>query len=287
MRSAIEAGQQVGLDTSAARVLRVRSSVHVELPRAGVVARVEGPGDEEIARRQVDAARVFADHGAPVAELVRPEVQPLLIEGCAVTLWRRLRAIGRPSPETLGRATRAIHEATRSSPPPDLPSLDPFGRIYEHLAWPSLWSGSDELGALRDKADEFVVAWREAIHGDPLGRVLLHGDVHADNAVMTERGLILIDLEDTAVGPASWDFVPLAVGVDRYGVPSADYRDFVAGYGAEPGNWAGHELMCRVYELAVTAWAIRCSGDSEQMAKEASVRVATLLGRGREPWTLL
>ncbi len=138
LRSVIEAGEQVGLDASAAKVLRVRSSVHLELPRAGVVARVEGPGDEEIARRQVDVARVLADHGAPVAELVRPEVQLLLVQGCAVTLWRRLRAIGRPSPEALGRATRAIHEATRSSPPPELPSLDPFRLIYQYLAWPSL-----------------------------------------------------------------------------------------------------------------------------------------------------
>lgn len=91
MRSAIEAGEQVGLEASAAKVLRVRSSVHVELPRAGVVVRVEGPGDEEIARRQVDVTRVLADHGAPVAELVRPEVQPLLGRPCRVIVDLRLR----------------------------------------------------------------------------------------------------------------------------------------------------------------------------------------------------
>ena len=39
-----EAARRVGLDATGAEVLRVRTSIHVALSRADVVARVEGPG---------------------------------------------------------------------------------------------------------------------------------------------------------------------------------------------------------------------------------------------------
>lgn len=287
LRLAKEAGRKAGVDVSGAKLLRVRSSVHVELPRAEIVARVEAPGAEQAARRQVRVAQLLADRGAPVARLVCAELQPLLVEDGAVTLWRRLEAVAEPDLFALGQAVRALHEATRGSLPLDLPATDPFPSLYNFLDWPSPWSGSGESEELRRRADALTTKWQSVIRDDPLGLVVVHGDVHQDNAFVTERGVVLLDLEDAGVGPASWDFAPLAVGVERYGVPRADYRAFAAGYGAEPGAWEGHALMCRVYELMVATWAMRCSGDSPRMAEEASVRVATLLGGGRGRWTLL
>ena len=70
---ATEAARRAGLDAAGAEVLRVRASIHVELPRADVVARVEGPGRQELALRQVLVARALAARDAPVTRLVRPE----------------------------------------------------------------------------------------------------------------------------------------------------------------------------------------------------------------------
>jgi aminoglycoside phosphotransferase (APT) family kinase protein len=287
LRLAREAGRRAGLDVSSANLLRVRSSVHVELPRAGVVARIEASGAGETAERQVRVARLLAERDAPVARLVRPELQPLLVEDGAVTLWRRLEAVGDPDLLALGQAIRALHDATRDSLPSNLPVIDPLREAKRLLDWPSVWSGTDESEAMRLRTGALEAEWQAAIRNDPLGRVIVHGDVHQDNAVVTKQGLVLVDLEDTGVGPASWDFVPLAVGVERYGVPRSDYAAFARGYGAEPEARKAHILMSRVYELLVTAWAMRCSGDSPRMAKEASARVATVLGRGRDQWTLL
>ena len=285
---AIDAARRAGLDATGAEVLRVRASVHVDLPRAGVVARVESAGRQELARRQVLVARALAARNAPVARLVRPEIQPLLIGDGAVTLWRRIRSVATPTLVAVGRAVRAIHEATARSLPESVPAIDPFGQVHACLDAPSPWSGSAAMRELRVRADDLSLMWREGTRDDPLGRVVVHGDPHPDNAVVCEGGeLVLLDLEDAGVGPASWDFAPLAVGVERYGVPSGDFDRFAAGYGAEPGSWPGHSLMCRIYELLVTAWAVSCSADSPAMAREAEVRVCGVLEGDPTRWTLL
>jgi hypothetical protein len=282
-----EAARQADLDPSGAEVLRVRNSVHVELPLADVVARVEGPGAQNLATRQVLVARALAACDAPVARLVRPEIQPLMIGDSAVTLWSRLRSVAVPTLEAVGRAVRVIHDATAGRLPSGVPPIDPFEQVRACLDSPSSWSGSTEVSELQRRADELATQWRERTQDDPHGQVIVHGDPHIDNAIVTADRLVLIDLEDAGVGPASWDFVPLALGVKRYGLPPGDFEHFAIGYGSEPGAWPGHRLMCDVYELVVTAWAVACSIDSPLMASEAAVRISGVLEDDPTPWTLL
>jgi len=257
------------------------------LPRAGVVARVEAPGNEGLAQTQVWAARLLADRGAPVAGLFRQELQPILVGAAVVTLWHRLRSVEAPRLEALGRSVRGFHEATRDALPAAAKALDPFARIRSDLDWPTSWSGSRESEALWRRLEALEREWPSATREDPLGTVLVHGDVHVDNAVVTADGLVLIDLEDAGIGPASWDFVPQAVGVRRYGLPPERYGEFVGGYGAEPRGWPGLDLMCQVYELRNTAWAMRCGADSPRMSAEASIRVESLLDGGERLWISL
>ena len=287
LRLAKAAGLGFGLDVSEARFLRVRSTVTVELPLANVVARVEAVGAERSAERQVRIARLLAERRAPVARLVQPERQPRFLEDGAVTLWRRLEPVADPDFQALGQAVRAVHDATRSSLPPDLPVCDPLAEVRRYLDWPSPWLGTTESREVHNRADRLTAAWQVAVREDPLGPVIVHGDAHQDNAIVTDDGLILIDLENAGKGPASWDFAALKVGVERYGLGSDDYRSFIAGYGSEPGAWEGHAVLCQVYELLVASWAMRCSADSPQMAHEASIRVASVLGRGDEKWKML
>ncbi len=218
---------------------------------------------------------------------MQPERQPFFVENSAVTLWRRLETTGEPDFVALGEAVRALHDATRSPLPPGTPACDPFRTIHRDLDWPSPWSDSEEHRELHRLAGTLAEQWQQLTQDDPLGRAIVHGDAHQENAIVTEHGLVLVDFEDAGEGPASWDFAALRVGVDRYGLPPEDYRAFAAGYGADPGTWEGHAVMCQVYELLVTAWAMRCSADSPRMAEEASVRVAGLLGRGGRQWTLV
>ncbi len=70
--------------------------------------------------------------------------------------------------------------------------------------------------------------------------VCLHGDVHPKNAIVTDRGIALIDVEDVAVGPAAADigsFLAALVYLRR-GARLASHTDdgvaraFVLGYGS-------------------------------------------------------
>jgi len=269
-------------------VLRAQSSVHVDLPRAGVVARVEAPGYEDLAEAQVWAARLLAERGAPAARLFRPETrQPVVVENVAITLWHRLRPEDEPSYRGLGETLRLFHAATRDDPPSEVRALDPFKRARGDLAWPSPYSGSETSAELSRRLEVLALEWPAAAREDPLGSVVVHGDVHIENLMRKDDERVLIDLEDAGVGPASWDLAPISVQANRYGLPPARREEFLAGYGAEPGGWPGFDLMCQVYEIQSVCWAMRCSVESPRMAAEATIRVDGLLHGGDRPWTLL
>ena len=268
-------------------MLRARSSVFVDLPAAGIVARVEAPGGEEVARTQVWVATLLAQRGSPVATLFRPETQPILVGDVPVTLWHRLGELKEPGFRLLGQTLRAFHRPTRGERPQGAIDLDPFVRPRNELAWPSAWSGSEASAELSRRLDEIEQDWAAASRDDPLGSAVVHGDVHADNIMLGDDGPVLIDLEDAGFGPASWDFVPLTVQVRRYGLSPASRNAFLAGYGVEAKEWPGFDLMCQLYEILSVAWAMRCSADSSLMADEARIRVDGLLHGSETPWRLL
>lgn len=289
---ALRAARQVGLDSGGARVFRVRSSVQVELPEADVVARVESPAGARNAARQVRAAHFYEARGAPVVRLAHP--QPLVFEHGVVTLWQRLHPVGRDPDEhqlglgELGQLLRVLHE--RAGPPldPGLPPINPFDRIGRDLARPVMDPGQHRLDALRRRYDTLRGRWTGCVRRDPSSdQVLVHGDVHPDNVMVTAEGPCFVDLELAGAGPADWDLAMLTVNNRRYGLAEAGLEAFLAGYGADPRGQDAFELFCQTYELIVVAWALHCADLSPRMLREARVRVATLLGESDAAWTML
>lgn len=285
-RLAAQFGRSVGLDVAAAAVFRVRSSVLVELPRSRVIARVEPPTDEATAQRMVAAARFYEQRGAPTVRLAPVGKQPFVHSAGVVTLWQRLEHVdGDVSPHEIGRLVRRIHDA--SGPPfsPEIPPLDPLELVPVLLATPGPGFEPNRLGGLFDRLATLRARWDALGEEDPLGTVLAHGDVHRDNVVLTEDGPILLDLDLAGVGPASWDLAVPAVNSQRYGGSKSDIETCIEGYGADPRRWSGFDLLCRLYELYVVAWAVHCSRDTPAMAGEARLRVATLLDGATDPWS--
>jgi len=140
-----------------------------------------------------------------------------------------------------------------------------------------LWQ---RLDLLRDR-------WDDALTGDPLGTVLVHGDFHADNVVLTEEGPALLDLEMAGRGPASWDLLAQELAMRRYGGPADDYRRFCAAYGADLPSWDGIALLQEAYELHLVSWAVGHRDLSPAMAEQAAIRLATFLGDSDKFWTLI
>jgi hypothetical protein len=89
-----------------------------------------------------------------------------------------------------------------------------------------------------------------------------------------------------AVGPREWDLLPSAIGVERYGRPEEQYREFAGTYGFDVRAWAGYPVLREIRELTMTTWIMQNVGESPATAAEFAVRVASLRERDFErAWT--
>lgn len=252
------------------------------------MARVESRDRIAIAQNQVRVARFLESRKLPAARLVLPDRQPLIYGDGVVTLWNAVVILERrPEPAVLGQLARRLHEATAGILPAEIPDIDPLSLARGWL--PRLGSEpmGEEVGKLWDEFEWLERSWDETIASDPLGTVLLHGDFHQDNVVVTPEGPTLLDLEEAGRGPASWDLVPHLVGVRRYGASKHGCRSFLDAYGADPLKWEGTEILCRAYELLLIAWAIAHRHTSPAMAAEGELRLSSFLGSMDKPWNML
>ena len=180
-----------------------------------------------------------------------------------------------------------IPRPNRCRPPSPTSTL--LARVRACLDSPSPWSRSPEVAELAaSRRRNWPRGWRDETKDDPLGIVRCpRRSTHRQRHRFRNVDWFSSILKTPASGRPAGTFAPLALGVERYGVPAEDFEQFVAGYGSEPGAWPGFSLMCRVYELVATSWAIRCSGDSARMAGEAAVRISGLLDGDPSPWAQL
>ena len=130
------------------------------------------------------------------------------------------------------------------------------------------------------------VPWSETSATDPLGAAIVHGDLHAENVLVTAGGPVLVDLELAGIGPPSYDAAPMAIAVQRYGADPSSLDAFLRSWPADPRQWVGFEVCCRVYEAWVTAWAVSQREGSPAARDEAEVRMAALRGEPSRAWTL-
>ena len=172
---ATAAARDLGLNPAGASIHRHVASVHVELPAAGVMARVEARDRLAIAQRQVGAARFLESRKVPAARLVLPDRQPLIYGDGVVTLWEAVVILERqPNAAVLGQLARRLHEATAGALPAEIPDIDPLSLARGWL--PRLGSEpmGKEVGKLWDELVWLERLWDETIADDPLGTVLLH-----------------------------------------------------------------------------------------------------------------
>ncbi len=285
--AAIEAAAAAGIDAAGAQPIRSAGSILVDLPAAGLIARVERPDALDHARRQVDVARFCASRGAPVVRVAGPPDQPIALPGGVVMFLERLPSVSAPlTAREHGALLRELHDTTREPPAGSAPPFDPFRLLWEWLEKASVPGLEHDLEEVARRAAALSARWEEIVARDPLGEALIHGDPHVDNVIVTADGPVLVDLESSGVGPASWDLAVLAVGVRRYGTPRDSWQELLSAYGAEPAG-PSFDAMCAVYELEVIAWAAASGDRAPRLAAEARLRLDVLLGRSTRTWTLL
>jgi hypothetical protein len=261
----------------------VRDGVALLVRRGDVLVRVRPVEDRSTAEREVLLAGTLHDLGVPVTELVARHDQPWTVDTCVVTAWRWVEATGAAGPADLGALARTLRERA-AQVTLTLPTLEPLAVILGAVA--GLPADDPEARFVRERAAALAEPFADADSDDPLGRSLVHGDLHADNVVVGPAGPLLTDLELAGVGPATYDAAPAALAVRRYGHGSDSLDSFLAAFGADPRGWAGFATFVAVFELWATAWAVGVRSQDPAWAAEAARRVAALRDGADVPWTL-
>jgi len=267
---------QAGFNSDGAELLRLGENAIFQLAAAPVVARIARSEDRlQRVRRELCVARWLAASGVPAVRVFDGTGQPLLVDGRPVTFWHTVSG-GEPVPThvDLARLLAAFHHAPDC--PCELASFDPLG--------PSEFRLRKAEGVEPDDRD--FLEGRCAVLNDHLRHLTfalppgpIHGDAHTRN-LLTDRGqVVLLDFESAAIGPREWDLLPTAIGVERYGHPEQQYREFADTYGFDVRSWPGYQVLREVRELTMTTWIMQNIGESTATAAEFALRVESLRER--------
>jgi len=267
-----------GLDTEAARLIRLGENALFHLPGPGVVVRIARSMDYwEDARREVAVAGWLASQGFPAVRPYAGVAQPTEGAGRPATFWVFIegRDGDRRDIAILAELLSRLH---RLSPPARfrLPADNPLGRVRTRL----------ETAALSVSDRKFLLARLEALHVElpelrfPLPEGPVHGDAHGENLMITADGPVMIDLERFAWGHPEWDLSMTATEYQTAGWWTADeYARFVSAYGCDVTGWEGYPVLRAAQELKMTSWLAQNVAESREVADEVAARIATLRGQ--------
>jgi Ser/Thr protein kinase RdoA (MazF antagonist) len=274
-----EACAQAGLSSDGAELLRLGENAIYQLAADPVVVRIARAADRlPRVRRELCVARWLAASNVPAVHVVDEIDQPILVHDRPVTFWRTVTG-GDPVPDhiDLARLLAAFHMA--SDCPCELASFDPLGPSFSRLANANTVA-PDDRDFLRTRCDELNDELQHLEFALPRGPI--HGDAHTRNLLTDHGQVVLIDFESAAVGPREWDLLPTAIGVERYGRPERQYREFADAYGFDVRTWPGYPVLREVRELTMTTWIMQNIGESPAVAAEFALRVGSLRERDFE-----
>jgi aminoglycoside phosphotransferase (APT) family kinase protein len=269
-----KACHKIGASAENAGLIRLGENAIFGLPQEKIVVRIARSaavlGDAE---KEVAVASWLRDVGIPAAEPTA-HPQPLLVLSHPVTFWRLIDDSGaKPALAELGRILRRLHAAPVPEELP-LPPFDIFGRVAERITASAVLAETDRQ-FLADKLADLRVRYAEVKF--PLPAAAVHGDAHQANLIeATDGEVLLIDFERFAFGPPETD---LAVTATEYLLgwhSDPDYASFCQAYGFDVTAWKGFPVLRAINELKMTTWLMQNVGESEQIADEFRLRLASL-----------
>jgi aminoglycoside phosphotransferase (APT) family kinase protein len=301
--AAVVAG--VGLEVADLQLARLGTSVLLTVPDVKVMIRVDDRVPVGRATRHVAVTEALHTLAVPAVRLLAVGPQPVSVTvadagSAEVTFWHLEDLTGaEATPAAVGRMASRLHRATTTEQARHvlaaLPPFDPFLIIAEQLAAAAATgvAAPGDLERLAEVADGLSPGW-PTVTGNlagtsafgPVG--VVHGDLHADNVLMTPRGPVLADLELAGVGPVHYDLVAPVVAVTRYGMPRRSLARYATGYGAPVPGVAHRGVLRDTYELWLTTWAVANAHLDARHAIEAQRRMARWRSpQGTAPrWTL-
>jgi hypothetical protein len=222
---------------------------------AGLVLKVHAPGTvpADLSRR-LAAAESLAPLLSPVE--AEPRTAP---DGRPATLWPRVPVLtaDAPVPPDVWRHLGVLLAGLHREPPPDLPPARPLRRLARAVA--RLDGTSDDQRVVSAEAGRLLAA---GLVGE--GRAVVHGDLHLGQVGVVEAGLVLLDVDELAVGDPAWDLARPAGFWATGLLPDEEWSAFLEGYRSAAGSavpaetdpWGRLELPARCAVVAAAANAL-------------------------------
>ncbi|MEV4802305.1 aminoglycoside phosphotransferase family protein [Nonomuraea sp. NPDC049421] len=275
-----------GLRADGAVVLRGQTNAVIRLQTAPVIVKIARVGTEPAeVERTVRFVSWLMKLGFPTVPLYRPEIQPLLVDGHAITLWDYLPQPPEPVPtETLAKPLSRLHSL--DNPPVSLPQSDAIQAIRRSLRATTLLPEPD-LRFLQERVDQLEAELANVQYAlDP--NAIIQGDPHHRNALHRVEGVVLCDWDSASIGQPEWDLITIEVHCRRFGYGQSSYNDFAQAYGFDVAAWSGYRVLRDLRELRMITTNARKSIHASEKAAEVIRRVRNLRqGAHGMAWNIL
>ncbi|MFF7586743.1 phosphotransferase family protein [Kitasatospora purpeofusca] len=277
-----------GLDPRGAVLLQEGPHHTWRLPKSGAVAKVWRPGtDSTTAFRDARIALWLRRNGILAPRAVGNSAFPSPYSGGRYYLYVTYSEdLGdrRPSMAALADVMRRLH-GLNVPPHLGLPKFDPVTRLARRITeLPPGVLSHDQERHVRGLLADARVAWRSVSWPD---LSVIHGDPGFSNCLLVRNGPALIDFERTEVGPALWDQAVFAWRRDAFGMPGSEFKEFVAGYGADITEHDGgrtYRIFTPIFAISAWLFLAEAARFDPALQAEADRRLATVLTQPGFPW---
>lgn len=261
-------------------LVRLGSNAIYKLKDYNYVVRISKPDlNIDILELRHQFIEELGQTGFPLIRMVK-DYPRLVLSGCHVVAWHyeydmRKNVDWIEFGELIKRFQSESNDLLKKSDL-NLPKHNPFQKVRERLSYIK----ERDLLEEADLKYFFSQCERlEKLYADyvpVLGMSAIHGDAHTGNVITTDKGLVLCDFDEIAIGPKEYDLVPAASIITRFNIDMKNFEKLSEVYGYNLLEDPQADVLVQIRELTMTTWLCQNKGISKLIDREIAYRLETI-----------
>jgi hypothetical protein len=250
----------------------------IHVPQLEVVARIAVDQTHQARlAREIATATWLSDRNIPSAVPASKSPTPQLevLDGRVISWWDYLPSTDRGSLQDLGDLLRRMHS---ESDPPLYNRLDPWARLDHQIESAAQALSPGDIDLLAREHNRLRERWHASDWSTTptTPTTAIHGDAYTGNTLVVDGQALLLDFEDTAIGPPAWD-VASVLGAFQLGwLNASDYGNFCRGYGSDLSEHPGIDVLVEIILFRRCAWFASRAGREPGIVDAVRHRIHTL-----------